>query len=340
MQNTSSRKKQPVAVFFGCDERYAKYLSVALGSLIANSSPKRVYDIHVLHTDISEPTQAIIRGMATKNVHVTFDNVEADLKDLVAQLPVRDYYSLSTYYRFVIANKFTQYSKAIYVDCDTAIVGDIAKLFDINIGNKYVAAVQDAVVATVPVCTEYVQKVLGVPGSHYFNAGMIVINCDQWREHDVLGQFVQLVGFYNFVVAQDQDYLNVICKNKTYALSKRWNCQTLKQWRINPADIGIIHYNFGVKPWHNINCLYGQYFWKYASASPFYMEIKADFAAYSDEMMERERAVGGKVIALCQEEIDRKDNFMALVCQKRTAQSLLENSETADLVNRIRYANA
>ena len=341
MPNNSKSKKQPVAVFFGCDNNYVKFLSVTLASLIANASARRRYEIHVLHTDITEENQRTIQSMATQNISVVFDNVEADLHHIVDQLPVRDYYSLSTYFRFVIADKFQQYDKAIYVDSDTAIVADIAKLFDINIGNKYVAAVQDAVVATVPVASAYVQKVLGVRSEYYFNAGMIVINCKQWREHDVLGQFIQLVGFYNFVVAQDQDYLNVICKNKTYPLSKRWNCQSLKLWGINPHDLGIIHYNFGLKPWHDINCLYSEYFWKYAPLSPYFMEIKAEFARITPEEMESKRAVGAKVIAMCQEEIDRKDNFMALVSKKRTAQPLIsQHQEMIDLVSRIRYVNA
>ncbi len=339
MPNNSKSKKQPVAVFFGCDNNYVKFLSVALASLIANASARRHYEIHILHTDITEENQRTIQAMATENISVAFDNVEADLHHIVDQLPVRDYYSLSTYFRFVIADKFQQYDKAIYVDSDTAIVADIAKLFDINIGNKYVAAVTDAVVSTVPVASAYVSKTLGVPAARYFNAGMIVINSYQWRKHNILGQFVTLVGFYNFAVAQDQDYLNVLCKGKTYPLSKRWNCQCLKKWNIFPQDLGIIHYNFGAKPWHDINCLYGEYFWKYASHSPYYMEIKAEFASVTPEALEFEKTVGGKVIAMCQEELDNKNNFFARISRKKDVRPLLKDQELADLVNRIRFDN-
>ena len=338
MNNTVNRKR-PIPVFFGCDERYVKFMAVALTSLIDNASARRNYEIHILHTDISEASMKTIKAMEKPNISISFDNVTEYLKDLVSQLPVRDYYSLSTYFRFVIANNYPQYDKAIYVDSDTVIVTDIAKLFDINIGNKYVAAVTDAVVSTVPVASAYVSQTLGVPAARYFNAGMIVINSYQWRKHNVLGQFVTLVGFYNFAVAQDQDYLNVICKGKTYPLSKRWNCQCLKKWNIFPQDLGIIHYNFGAKPWHDINCLYGEYFWKYASRSPYYMEIKAEFASVTPEALEFEKTVGGKVIAMCQEELDNKNNFFARISRKKDVRPLLKDRELVDLVNRIRFDN-
>lgn len=60
----------------------------------------------------------------------------------------------------------------------------------------------------------YVEKVLGVERDNYFNAGMLVINCEQFRKNHVLKQFMELLPMYNFVVTQDEDYLNLICHNK------------------------------------------------------------------------------------------------------------------------------
>ena len=57
----------------------------------------------------------------------------------------------------------------------------------------------------------YVEKVLGVERDNYFNAGMLVINCEQFRKNHVLEQFMELLPMYNFVVTQDEDYLNLIC---------------------------------------------------------------------------------------------------------------------------------
>lgn len=43
----------------------------------------------------------------------------------------------------------------------------------------------------------YVEKVLGVERDNYFNAGMLVINCEQFRKNHVLEQFMELLPMYN-----------------------------------------------------------------------------------------------------------------------------------------------
>ena len=332
----ASSNKKVVPVFFGCDQRFTPFLSVALISLLDNISARRRYAIHILHTDINDETIATIKALAKPNASVEFYNVADDIASVINDLPIRDYYSPSTYFRFVIATKFPQYDKAIYVDADTAIVNDVAKLYDVNIGHNYVGAVNEAVMAHMDPTGRYAEKVLGINRHKYFNAGMMLINCDQWRKHDVLGQFIELVSFYNFVVAQDQDYLNVICKNKVHLLPRKWNMEAIRQWHVGERDYSIIHYAFAAKPWHDINCLYGQYFWKYASKSPYYMEIKAHFAAITPEMLEKENNVAPSVMAVCENEIARNDNFLHRVQGKRYTKSLLANPETAALLERLR----
>lgn len=332
----ANSKKPVVPVFFGCDQRFTPFMGVALISLLSNISTRRRYEIHILHTDINEETQAKFIAMARPNASIEFHNVESEIAQVVDQLPIRDYYSASTYYRFVIATKFPQYDKALYIDSDTAIVADVAKLFDINIGNNYVGAVNEAVMTGMDPTGRYTEKVLGISRRKYFNAGMMVINCDMWRKKDVLGQFIQLVSFYNFVVAQDQDYLNVICKNKVHLLPRRWNMEAIRLWNVSERDYGIIHYAFAAKPWHDINCNYGTYFWKYASQSPDYLEIKSHFASITPEKLEAENNVAPALMAVCEEEIQRHDNFLRRIQTKRYSKALETNPITSELLERLR----
>ena len=306
----SKNQKPIIPVFFGCDNRFVPYMSVALRSMIDHASANRKFEVHILHTDISKENQAKVQTMAKRNIQIVFDDVSDDIRTIVNQLPVRDYYSVSTYFRLVIAEKFPQYDKAIYIDCDTATVEDVSKLYDINMGNKYVAAVPEAVMDSIEECGRYAEKVLGINRHRYFNAGMIVINCKKWREVNVLQQFIDLVGFYDFTIAQDQDYLNVICKDKVYYLPRRWNMECIHGWRIGEKRRGIIHYAFAAKPWHDVTTIYGNYFWESAAKTPFFMEIKAAYAAYTPEQLAKENALGGVVAANCLKEIRRPDNFL------------------------------
>lgn len=100
----------------------------------------------------------------------------------------------------------------MYIDSDTVVLGDISELFDYDIGDNYVGASCDPVVSQADIFGNYAEQVLDIDRNHYFNAGVLVLNINQFREQDILGQFVELLHAYTFVVAQDQDYLNIICK--------------------------------------------------------------------------------------------------------------------------------
>ncbi len=336
MAVNNQNAKKVVPVFFGADQRFTPYLMTCVASLIEKTSARKRYNIHILHTDINEDTQNMIRGLAKDNVSIEFNDVSETIEQISASLPIRDYYSPSTYFRFVIASHFPQYDKALYIDADTIVNQDVSKLYDTNIGNAYVGAVPEAVMTALPDCGRYAEKVLGIARARYFNAGMLIINSKAWREHDVLGQFLFLISYYNFVVAQDQDYLNVICKNKVHYLPRRWNMETIRSWNIDPSRIGIIHYAFAAKPWQDINCLYGTYFWRVASKMPIYGEIKTAFANVTNEKLESIAKVVEGVCETCRNEIARSDNFLRRVDANRSAKPLMRDPTLAELVVRLR----
>ena len=42
------------------------------------------------------------------------------------------------------------------------------------------------------------RRCFGVERDNYFNAGMLVINCEQFRKNHVLKQFMELLPMYKF----------------------------------------------------------------------------------------------------------------------------------------------
>ena len=204
--------KEIIPVFYACDETYLKYALVSIYSLIKNASSEYKLDIHVLNTGISDMSAQMIKRLENENVNIQFDDVTHKLKEIEGQLPLRDYYSMTTYYRIFIAQMFPWYDKVIYLDSDTIVKGDISKMYEIDLGDNYVGGVNDPVVSQTDIFAEYAESVLGINRFDYFNAGVLLINIKAFREENVLGQFVELINKYSFVVAQDQDYLNVICQ--------------------------------------------------------------------------------------------------------------------------------
>ena len=71
---------------------------------------------------------------------ISFDNVSDFLVSIENKMPIRDYYNMTTYFRFFIAEMFPEYDKAIYLDSDTVVQGDISELYRTELGDCWVGA--------------------------------------------------------------------------------------------------------------------------------------------------------------------------------------------------------
>ncbi len=302
-------KSSLIPVFFACDDAYVKFMMVTMRSLIDHASPEYEYRLYVLHTDITDLNQSKVKTMETENVKITFCDVSKELSKIEKKISIRDYYSSTTYYRIFIANLFPQYNKVLYIDSDTILLDDIAKLYQYRLGTNYIGAIQDYLVKDVDVFGEYAENVLGISRVAYFNAGVVLINSYQFRQNEVEKLFVELLNTYSFVVAQDQDYLNIICQNKVLWIDSKWNVQ-MSEHEVRPKDkIGLIHYNLVQKPWHYRNERYSDYFWEYAEQSIDCAAIKEILDNFTEDDYRKDGLSGEHLLDLARSEINNKDNF-------------------------------
>lgn len=301
--------KQIIPIFFACDEKYVKYTLVSMKSIITNASPDYQYEMYILHVGISEEMRRITSALEQENVHISFVDVSTKIKTIEEKLPVRDYYSLTTYYRLFMSELFPQYDKAIYIDSDTITVSDISKLYETDLEDNLVAAVNDSSVIQNDIFGEYVEKVLGISRNAYFNAGMLLMNCKAFREEDILEQFVNLLHAYTFVVAQDQDYLNIICEDRVYWLDASWNTMIFGDIKVKEEDMKILHYNMALKPWHNEETPRAKYFWNIAKDTPLYNDILEDLHSYSDADRAKDNKTGQGLLDLAVSEISNENNY-------------------------------
>lgn len=303
-------KKAEIPIFFACDEGFVKYTMVSMKSIMENADRSRKYHIYILHMEITEATQAKVLAMADEEFAIDFVDVTDKMKSIADKLPIRDYYSNTTYFRLFIPDMFPQYRKALYIDSDTIVVGNIAELYDHKLGKLYAGVCPDRVVAQTDILGDYVEKVLGVKRTRYFNAGVMLMNCSQFRENHLLDEFLEMLHVYLFVVAQDQDYLNLICKNQVLYMEPKWNAQVFGELACPEEEVGLFHFNMAAKPWHYEDCRLAEYFWKYAKMTVDYDAIKEGLANYTDEQRRNDSVSGEKLIRLAVSEINREDNYL------------------------------
>ncbi len=296
-----------VPVFFAADERYMPFLGITLTSLVEHANPRRAYAVHVLCTGkLGENAQAIA-AMQRKNVTVQFHDVSAQVQRIREVIHCRDYYTSAIYFRLFIPELFPQYDKAVYLDCDTILRTDIAKLYDIPLGANYIGAVADPVVAATPAFCSYTKRALGIEGKKYFNSGVLVMQLDKLRAIDFCYLFTRVLRSYPFVVAPDQDCLNLICKDKVHYFGKEWNTMPLSGKRVSAPK--LVHYNLSMKPWHYEGVRYENYFWDTAKKTAFLDSVLAKKKSFGDADRAKDEESGKRLLALATQEAENPHNY-------------------------------
>ena len=106
------------------------------------------------------------------------------------------------------------------------------------------------------------------------------MNLREMRLADLQGKFMHMLKTYHFdTICPDQDYLNVICKNRVEYVGFEWNTMPCD---VHTSAPKLIHYNLDFKPWHRDDVTYGDVFWDYAERSGYLEEIREVREGYTE----------------------------------------------------------
>ena len=301
--NPIKKHVKVVPVFLTINSAYAPYAAAAIHSLVQHADPKRYYRVIILHDGLNLVNRWRLRNLVTRNVAVQFKKMTRSLylKAIVAYCTRRqkgagDFFSSAVYYyRAFIPLMFPLYRKAVYIDSDTILRGDIGELYDIDLGDNAMAAMVDPKVTVIPEFRDYVDNALGVPHKEYVNSGVQVMDLRKMRKMKYLSTMIDLIKKYDAdLVAPDQDYLNVILRGKILKLDPVWNAEPVKDL---PRNVKLVHFNLFNKPWHYRNVPCERIFWAAAKGTGFYGDLKRQQAAFDAE---KQKADHAKVEALIQ----------------------------------------
>ena len=305
-----------VPIFFATDDNYVPFLAVAMTSLLVNASKNHFYKIYILTTSLkreyAEQLQLIVKDCAPDNASLDFVSLRDEMEKSQGAFHLRHYYSRETYCRIFIPRFFPQYEKVLYLDCDIVVTGDISELYNTEIGDNLVAAAPEEVMADFDVYGTYVEKALGISRNKYFSAGILLINAELYRKENIEGKFIDLMNRFVFRVTQDEDYLNVLCKDRVKWLPLEWNKSAYAvegRAKFDSTKLKIIHYKINWKPWHYDNVLYEEYFWMYAQQTFLYDNILKIKASYSDDLKQRDQAQFVELAKMAEDDAKDPDNY-------------------------------
>jgi lipopolysaccharide biosynthesis glycosyltransferase len=202
--------------------------------------------------DISEINKSklerIVKGY---NGKVTFLKIDKKIFENFRMNKKLNYITIETYYRIMIPDLLSNdISKALYLDSDIIVESDIDELWNTDITNYYLAAVDE-----IQFHRKRSRKLkdLSLPrDSNYFNAGVLLLNLEKWRENEVPKQLIKYIDVNpKKLKFFDQDALNVVLHDKWLPLDPKWNYLVLYCHLKNPLEIpAIIHFAGTEKPWN------------------------------------------------------------------------------------------
>ncbi len=264
-----------IPIVFATNDNFTLFCYIAIDSLIRHTSESNRYEIYILETELSEENQRLLTGLGKENVSVSC----VDISNLTGNVELKSSLHLSqeTYYRLFIPLIFPQYEKIMYLDADMCILEDVAKLYEVNIGNYSVGAVPDVVCYTLQAHTE----TLGCSDVRKtFNAGVLLINTAQFEKQKIREKCLALLQEdyrreKRILIFADQDALNIVLYENFYVLDGKWNYQP--QYLPRTEDLmddmrekyihdqygaAVLHYSGDRKPWKNPDLPQADNFWK------------------------------------------------------------------------------
>ena len=217
------------------------------------------YHVYVVTKKLPASDVEGLRQISDKyGCKLTVKNVNPEI---LSNLKVNDRFRESVYYRFLLPDLFPEADKMIYMDCDTLLNRPLQPLWDTDIKDYACGVVEDQESDDIAL-----QNRIGVYDQPYFNSGVLLINLNYWRQHNITQRLVNFVqenpdkGFF-----PDQDALNAVLKSQVkylpfgynyqnlwYSAERQWlrlhasKFEELDRWKSNPV---VVHFTGDNKPW-------------------------------------------------------------------------------------------
>lgn len=193
---------------FGVNDAYFPYIGVIIKSILVQH-PDEDLAFYILTDGVSgENRSRLLKEMescARAELHIItidFSKVSRLRKGALHE---------STWYRVLLPEYLpAEVGKILYLDADTIVLGDLKELFETDMGGYSVAGCLDPANFS----AETFERLEYAPELNYICAGVLLINLDYWRRHDLEERILEYArGHAERLRYLDQCAINFVCKD-------------------------------------------------------------------------------------------------------------------------------
>ena len=235
------------------DNNGVEMLAVTLYSTIKNNIKDNI-NIFIIHTDISATNQKEVCKLESirKNINIKFYKIDNSFFSDVEL--TNQTVSMPAYYRYFAPDILKNEDRVLYMDFDMLCIDSLSHLYNIDMQDNYIAAVEDYYVSSTGDYPGFKAGIRFNSTDVYYNSGLLLMDLNKLRTSGIMDVFWRNIRNKTKIIPKkynifaDQTITNITFKNKILQLDYRYNAvvSVFKYRHLdNPA---IIHFSGRDKP--------------------------------------------------------------------------------------------
>jgi len=260
------------------DKNYNEQCYTAIKSHVSNTkSPLKIY---IIHQDPDTFSKELVESFSENKIEILEvidfqENLIRDDSNLINDIK-NSHVSIATYFRLFIDKHLpSNMTEIVYLDADVICVDNFEveydEIFKLMKEEKYVISART--IGEEKGNEENFQR-LDLKNRKYFNAGVMFINLELWRQNNIETNLQNLLYTDNYTY-HDQDILNKYFDGNYFELYENMNHMMRSQddeyqkiiAKYVKEKAKLIHYIGATKPWHReaADSKYSSYYQNYYS---------------------------------------------------------------------------
>ncbi len=206
-------------IFYTVDDNFVPQLAANICSACENHAQVGDIVFHIFSKGISASNQESLRGFVRSHGQgIAFYDISGFMDKIGFKFDTAGWNEI-VLARLLMAEFLpAELHRVIYLDADTLVLGDVADLWNQDLGEKTLGMVCE------PTADRSRRVNLGIGDYNYHNAGVLLVDLDRWR---ALGYQGKILSYCQEnagnLFANDQDALNVVLKDDLKTLSPRFD---------------------------------------------------------------------------------------------------------------------
>lgn len=258
-------------IVFTVDRNYLPHLATALVSFLRFHNSNSA-TIGLIYSDIDQNELEVFKKyFAAKGLKIVSFLAPCCFDDI----KTGSHFNKVIFYRLLAPELFNEHRKILYIDCDILFCANVYSLFDVELGDSVLAAIDRSPFSGVP---RYLQNAT----ARYFASGLLLIDTRRFTKALTKERCIKFLKNHYYEMP-DQDALNYAVPDfksihPSYSVETSFlvsDCAFADMI----GDPKIIQFSGSSKPWHLANKHpYKRHYWLYRNMSPYASRVADDLS--------------------------------------------------------------